>query len=313
MSDLPCSRDAADEPLAGTAPLAQAWVVLEQPGPWGRQALLDSRLPAELGEALLAASAGTGTTLLLARHPDRLERHGEGDGRRVWVAHTAPGRAFARTGTLADPADLLAWDFTAIGAGALPPFGQATAHPVTFVCTHSGRDACCATHGRALLTALLDRSSDRSSVWECSHLGGHRFAPTALALPSGLVYGRLDVPTAAAIASHVPLDALRGRSFFPAPMQVAEIAVRRTQEVGERDVLDVLWVRGDRCVPVDPGIGLEGIASMLTEVRHEDGRAWRVPVRALPLEHPRRESCGREQVPGSAWHADEVIAAADWR
>lgn len=313
MTDLPCSLDAADEPLAGTAPLAQAWVVLEQPGPWGRQALLDSRLDPDVGEALLTAASGTGTTLLLARHPDRLERRGEGDGRRIWVAHTAPGRAFLRTGTITDPADLLAWDFTSIGAGALPPVGQASPSPVTFVCTHSGRDACCATHGRALLTALMARTSDRSSLWECSHLGGHRFAPTALVLPSGLVYGRLDVPTAEAIARRTPLDALRGRSFFPAPMQVAEIAVRRVAEMRDTDVLDVLWVRGERCVPVDPGVALESIASMLAEVRHEDGRAWRVPVRELPLEHPRRESCGREQVSGATWHADEVVAVADWR
>lgn len=312
MTLAACSVDAVEEPLAGTAPLAQAWVVLEQPGPWGRVALTDSRLPRDLGEALVAASAGTGTSVLLARHPDRLERLADGSPRRLWVAHTSPGRSFLRGGTVEDPATLADWDFAAIGRGELPPIGRAVTDPMLFVCTHSGRDACCATHGRALVTALIAAGYDRSSVWECSHLGGHRFAPTALVLPSGLVYGRLDAASAAECRDHVPLDVLRGRSFFPAPMQVAEIAVRRTAGISERDVLDVLWVRGDRCVPVAPGSTLDTIASMLAEVRHADGRAWRVALRQIPLAHPRRESCGREQVAGETWTADDVAAVADW-
>ena len=31
------------------------------------------------------------------------------------------------------------------------------------------------------------------AVWQVSHLGGHRFAPTALCLPLGLSLGRIDV------------------------------------------------------------------------------------------------------------------------
>ena len=58
---------AASEPLAGTASVAQSWVVIEQPGPWGRQALIDSHLDPLLGESLLAASTNSGTTILLAR------------------------------------------------------------------------------------------------------------------------------------------------------------------------------------------------------------------------------------------------------
>lgn len=313
MTEAPCSVDAADEPLPGTAPLAQAWVVLEQPGPWGRQALTDSRLPTELGQALIDASAGTGTSILLARHPDRLERLADGSERRVWVAHTAPGRPFLRAGTVADPAELADWDFAAIGRGALPPLGRAVPGPMLFVCTHSGRDACCATAGRALVNALMAQVSDRSTVWECSHLGGHRFAPTALVLPSGLVYGRLDPATAAACLERVQVGCLRGRSFFPAPMQVAAVTVRQVADVVEPDVLDVLWVRGERCVPVDPGVTLDTIASMVAEVRHVDGRAWRVTLRRLPLAHPRRESCGKDRVDGQTWTADQVVAVDDWR
>ena len=37
-------------------------------------------------------------------------------------------------------------------------------------------------------------------MWESSHLGGHRFAPTALVLPTGYLYGHLDLRCAVAVA-----------------------------------------------------------------------------------------------------------------
>ena len=36
---------ALDEPLPGTAPVATGWVLVEDPGPWGRDALPDGSLP----------------------------------------------------------------------------------------------------------------------------------------------------------------------------------------------------------------------------------------------------------------------------
>jgi hypothetical protein len=34
-------------------------------------------------------------------------------------------------------------------------------------------------------------ASRPNQVWECTHLGCHRFAPTGLLLPNGYAYGRL--------------------------------------------------------------------------------------------------------------------------
>ncbi|OEV07469.1 sucrase ferredoxin, partial [Streptomyces nanshensis] len=50
------SRDLA-EPLAGTAATARTWLLIEQPGPWGRKALTQSRLDPDLGQALDAAAS----------------------------------------------------------------------------------------------------------------------------------------------------------------------------------------------------------------------------------------------------------------
>jgi len=310
-----CSVSARDEPLAATAALAAAYVIVEQPGPWGHDALAESHLPTAVA-AHLATAAGSGTRVLLARHISRPERASDGT-RNLWIGFTSPGSVRMRHTARATDEDLLSLDFHAIASNALPPIGERTDTPVMFVCTHSGRDRCCAIHGRALVAALAQESGALPQVWECSHLGGHRFAPTALVMPTGVVYGRLDLESASAILRQLPdgdidLDHCRGRSAFPAPLQAADLAVRRFAGVLEADALDALWVRDDRAVPVPPGVPLDTIASALAEVRHVDGRAWRVAVRQMPLQESRQESCTKEAVPGVFWTAGEVVPAVPW-
>ncbi|HEV3013664.1 MAG TPA: sucrase ferredoxin, partial [Actinomycetota bacterium] len=55
MADpLPCATlsRALEEPLYGTASRVRGWVLLEQPGPWGREAVTESRLDRDLARAL---------------------------------------------------------------------------------------------------------------------------------------------------------------------------------------------------------------------------------------------------------------------
>ena len=314
---------AASEPLAGTASVAQSWVVIEQPGPWGRQALTDSHLDPLIGESLVAASADSGTTVLLARHPDRLERDNmSGPGaatRNVWVAHTAPGHTRMRHGMTADLSEIASWDFHAIANGSLPSFGSATKDSLLLICTHSGRDQCCAVLGRRLMGETMDRLErhERATVWEASHIGGHRFAPTALSLPSGTVYGRLDLDDVLRIRADDEQRILstrnyRGRSAFPQPLQVAEIAIREATQILDRDVLDVLWVTAGRAVPFAPRQPLPDTSALQVEVRHVDGRAWQVTVRRESLATRRAESCGKEELDAHVWRAAGVSAAARW-
>ena len=69
-------------------------------------------------------------------------------------------------------------------------------------------------------------------MYECSHLGGHRFAANVLVLPDGLCFGRLDSRAAVALveeleAGRLPLDHLRGRTALGPEQQAAEILLRR--------------------------------------------------------------------------------------
>ena len=93
----------AGEPLAGSAPRARAWLVVEQPGPYGFAALTESHLPAAVRDRLGALPKDVGTTVLLAR---RVGRHADDHAgiarRRFWFAHVAPGGVRMRSGLLDD-------------------------------------------------------------------------------------------------------------------------------------------------------------------------------------------------------------------
>ncbi|MFL6182603.1 MAG: sucrase ferredoxin, partial [Actinomycetes bacterium] len=66
---LTCSaqRLALGEPLAGSAPHARLWVMLEQPGPWGRDAVRESHLDASVADALAALPGGRAVRIGLIR------------------------------------------------------------------------------------------------------------------------------------------------------------------------------------------------------------------------------------------------------
>lgn len=214
----------------GTASTYRSWLVLEQPGPWGSDALTGSRLPDGLAAALGARTARLGIRVLLIR------RHGGGA-----VSASRRHCYLARTGTeplleateLARPEDVLDLDLESLAHGRSPGL---TAHqgPLYLVCTHGKHDPCCAERGRPVAKALAGIHPE--ATWECSHLGGDRFAGNLLCLPQGLYYGRLTPDSAVRVAhehaaGRLDLESLRGRTAYPFAVQAAEIYLRRAKQV----------------------------------------------------------------------------------
>lgn len=257
---------AVDEPLAGTAASARAWLCLEQPGPWGRDALTESHLDPVLGAELEKRAKANGVRMLLIRRPGRHADTGRAP-RRVYLASTTPGAAWLEQAVVACPEELLELDFAALGAGRSSAFGVPVTSPLLMVCTNSKRDMCCALYGRPI-AAQLD-------LWECTHTGGHRFAPTGVLLPTGYLYGRLDLALAAQITSGaIVADHCRGRSCWSPAAQVAEVAVRH--DIGA--TADVLAVAAE--------------TAQLVLIRHADGREWQVTLTERPIP-ARPASCGK--------------------
>ena len=94
-----------------------------------------------------------------------------------------------------------------------------------FVCTHARRDICCSREGLPTWQRLDTLS--RGRAWQTTHLGGHRFAPNVLTLPSSRSYGRVRVDEVDAFfdeieSGSVPTRHLRGNSALPPDAQACE-------------------------------------------------------------------------------------------
>ncbi|MBC3190670.1 sucrase ferredoxin [Pseudonocardia sp. C8] len=259
--------EAAREPLAGTAPAARRVVAVEHVGAWPRT-VADHPDPdvTELFERLRRADV----RLLLIRRPGRAGRDCDG-ARTVYLADLAPGASRVRARTVCSTDELVTVCLD-------PDAGEPVTDPVLLVCAHGRRDVCCAVRGRALAAELDAEGAD---VWECTHLGGHRFAPTALVLPTGYAYGRLDTGSAlaalkAAAGGNVDPWACRGHAGLEPAQQLAELAVREHTGIGDATALQV-----------DAADGPGAVA-----VRATDGRVWTVDVRAGTGLPPRPPSCG---------------------
>lgn len=287
-----CSVLADREPLAGSAPFARAWLVVEHPGPWGRQALTDSGIPEAVVQHISQAEAQSPLRFLAARRIDHDRRHGESSSaRRVWLAHCDPRQGETRTITINHLQQILEWDLTALAEGHFPNVGGRIGEPVEFICTHSKRDTCCAILGRERIAQVPATLYDR--VWECSHLGGHRFAATSLFLPSGRVYGRLprsDSAHPGELAEPGPQH-LRGSSYLPPALQAAEAAVRIQAHLTEYDTLSVEEVRA------------AGDAVTVLVTGHE-GQEWHVVCQTDTFVSP--ASCGVSPQQRTIWRATVV-------
>lgn len=313
---------ALDEPLAGTAPVAGRWLCLEQRGAWPRDVAAHPDPPVA---ALADRAVAAGWRLLLIRRPGRPDEPADAPDR-VFFADTTPARPRVSTLTAGRLAAL------PLPTGGRPLPGTPVADPLLLVCTHGRRDRCCALDGRALVAAVTAGCPELAPrVWESSHLGGHRFAPTALVLPTGYLYGRLDPATAVDVlkaAEHGEMEPLlcRGRSTWSPAGQVAELAVRRATGLREAAALHV--EQPEHCAgdggrsaattasTVASGSERHGATAVNTvHVRVADGRRWAVDVEQVAPPGTRPTTCGADPAPVAALRAGPMreLTAADPR
>lgn len=224
--------------MAGTASRVTRWLAVEQPGSWGRNALLESRLDEQIARSLQSAARRHGVRVLLIRRPGW--RKPEDGRRRVYLARTRTDGSWIEQLDLDD--GLAGLDLEVFDSPTPPGVGRPGPPSVHLVCTNGRHDACCADQGRPVVRALDE--TDVPEVWESSHVGGDRFAANVVCLPSGVFFGRVAADEAAPLLHEhadgvLRLERYRGRSCFDSMVQAGEVFVRR--HLGERR-LDALRV-----------------------------------------------------------------------
>ena len=126
-------------------------------------------------------------------------------GRRLFLDENVDGACLALQAAYSDPA----------------PMGD-----IALVCTHGKRDKCCAKFGEPVYEQLRAGLGDSFEVFQCSHVGGDRFAANVLWLPYGICLGHAHAGLPATIeklrSRSIPLTKLRGSASLPSAAQFLE-------------------------------------------------------------------------------------------
>ena len=271
---------------AGTATEAEHWLLVEDPSPWGAYAVEEADWFSRVQETIAAWKDHVPNlrVQLIRRELTTWDTPGQ---IRCLAVRAGPRPVVRRWA-------LDAYDEVAElnVPGTLRSTTRVDAAPLILTCVNGRRDACCAKWGRPVAQAAAEAAPD--ATWQTSHLGGHRFAPTALVLPHGTHYGWLRPDDMAdLIAAHRQgrlhdLDRVRGQVHQSRPVQAACLAFR--QRLGRHEV-DA--VRGT----------VVGRSEEHWAVRVEDGgHTRRAHVRHQERSVAFPHSCGSDETkPDVAW------------
>ena len=254
MAPFFCSTAArqAGEDLSGTAGHYRTYVLIECPLPWPAIAFNSPSIPPELRHYVKTASAdksvrflcinrGTPnrskqTTLLIyeqSEQPVVSSADSNTSGNLTDNSFTQGYRGYEFSLTSLDQVVpcLEAYWHRASKSAEAPASGQKIDRQDVLVCTHGMRDKCCAKLGQPVFRGARQMAEKGTlpnvSVWKASHIGGHRFAPTAITLPDGRYYGRLSLSALQAVVTRQGAIAqlspvYRGWGILPKPLQILE-------------------------------------------------------------------------------------------
>nr|WP_309476663.1 sucrase ferredoxin [Arthrobacter sp. ISL-95] len=204
--------------MAGTASPGLVWVLIEHRGGWPPNGFDGLDLDAGTKAVVSTAARRANARVLLVRRPGPRPRHGP---KRWAVLRYESSGAYQQLWGTWEREEDLAGIVTALaspGSSGLPP--------VILICAHGRHDPCCAVRGRPVGRALSMRWPEL--VWECSHVGGDRFAANAVVAPDGVYYGGLDAESSVAtieahLGGRIHAEYLRGYTDLT-PLQQAAVA-----------------------------------------------------------------------------------------
>jgi hypothetical protein len=255
------SSRVVNEPLFGTAPRGDFWMLLEYDGIWGKKAFKESNLPELVKSHLndLLDQIPFSKLLLIRQHLAHREAR---QGGRLAIKHHKQGiRFYMILASEQEPRlyafslekyeDLLEMDIPGAAARTGVYEANISGEVLALICTNGRRDWCCARYGPEIyqeIVQLNEESSAPLTIWQSSHLGGHRFAPNIACFPQGYFYGRVEKDELQDFLSHIRQGKVykakaRGRACYPAHVQAAEMFIRqrfRSKMAGEYQLIDAV-------------------------------------------------------------------------
>lgn len=270
----------ASEKTFGTASTGDAWLLLEYARPWGAKAFRESALPNAVKVYLsgLLKSVPRSRVLFIKQ-----ARKVKGP-LTLFVVRSGELSSSILKFEFLEYEQLLDLNLASALAGGSPSGTTRWEEPLFLVCTHGKRDKCCAKFGIPIYKTIQTQVAE-SSVWQCSHVGGDRFAANVVCFPDGIFYGHVTEETAKLIVKEyderrIVLTNFRGRSCYAFPVQAAEFFARR--ETGFRRIGDLKFLTYD---PLKPN---EWRVRFFSEV---DAKVHQVSLRSHLSEFQNRLTC----------------------
>lgn len=196
------SRQKGEDPI-GCAVTRQTYILVECPPPWPANAFDTKSVPANLKALIAEGKKAELPVRPLLIYSDKLKQE---TSTKLLIFHQQDGLSAGYNKQEFDVPDIndvapLVQDCL---AGNYPSDESPEAQTRDIlVCTHGSNDKCCAKYGhpfyRQALATVSGLSLNHVRIWQASHIGGHRFAPTAIDFPDGRYYGRLDQESFTAI------------------------------------------------------------------------------------------------------------------
>ncbi len=189
------SRDAGEDPI-GNAENSQIYILIECPPPWVKNAFNSKLIPSELQVLQQEIESTDDSVVFLLIYNEQIKQT---DTTRVIIYRQnfdlSPGyRKYEFTICNINDLALIIKKYLLHDKLDI----EYTESPTRdiLICTHGSRDKCCAKYGnsfyRQAKSIVNDLSLNYVRIWQVSHFGGHRFAPTAIDFPDGRYYARLD-------------------------------------------------------------------------------------------------------------------------
>lgn len=224
------SRESGED-IIGSAPGHSTYIAIECPQPWAAKALESKGIPENLralAEKTRQSKQSVRFILITSN------RTASSSGTKVILCRKKEGLADGyykrefETSKIEEVAPILENYLAGEESGA--EWVESLSKDI-LVCTHGSHDKCCAKYGYPFFREARAIASEMDlrnvRVWEASHIGGHRFAPTFLSLPDGRYYGAVDGESFKSILLRKGdircfNRVYRGWGLLPMPIQVLE-------------------------------------------------------------------------------------------
>ena len=213
----------ANEELPGTTPRVDVWFLLEYRGAWSDNAFVSSKIPEMVKTRINdCLNSIPNSRLQLIKKHDNIK-----DIVKFYICVSDEKDPKLFEFDLKDYEELLDLDLEAIPSGE----SNLCKEPIFLVCTNGEYDKCCGKYGVPVYMEAV-KHENGFTIWQTTHLGGHRFAANVLFLPYGIYYGRVretNVPRLVddSLKLKIRLEHYRGRSCYSKDVQAAEYFLRR--------------------------------------------------------------------------------------